>query len=174
LRIDRAVEIGHIFKLGRKYTTAMGVRVLDQSGAELTPIMGSYGIGVERNMATIVETHHDDAGIVWPVSVAPFEVAVVPLGGDEVLARAEEVYRDLLAAGIDAIIDDRDERPGAKLKDVELVGIPYRIVIGARGLKNGVAELTTRATATTAELPLTDVVAEAVRTVTEAKAPTPA
>ena len=174
LRIDRAVEIGHIFKLGRRYTTAMNVRVLDQSGAELTPIMGSYGIGVERNMATIVETHHDDAGIVWPVSVAPFEVAVVPLGSDEVLARAEEIYRDLLAAGVDAIIDDRDERPGAKLKDVELVGIPYRIVIGARGLKNGVAELTTRATATTEELPLSDVVAEAVRTVTEAKAPTPA
>jgi prolyl-tRNA synthetase family II len=173
LHIDRAVEIGHIFKLGRKYTTAMGVRVLDQSGAELTPIMGSYGIGVERNMATIVETHHDDAGIVWPVSVAPFEVAVVPLGGDEVVARAEGIYQELLAAGVDAIIDDRDERPGAKLKDVELVGIPYRIVIGARGLKNGVGELTTRATSTTVELPLADIAAEATKTITQAKSPTP-
>jgi prolyl-tRNA synthetase len=170
LHIERAIEIGHIFKLGPKYTSALGVKVLDQAGAEKVPTMGCYGIGVERNIAAIIETHHDDAGIVWPVAVAPFEVAVVPLGSGDVAAKAEELYGALQAAGVETVIDDRDERPGAKLKDVELVGIPYRVVVGGRGLANGVAELTTRATGETVEVPLGDVVAVVATTVAEAKA----
>jgi prolyl-tRNA synthetase len=142
----RTVEIGHIFKLGYKFTQALGVSVLGPDGERITPIMGSYGIGVERAMAAIVECHHDESGIVWPVQVAPFAVAVVPVGREDTVAKAADDLADRLTeAGIETLLDDRDERPGVKFRDVELIGIPFRVTVGSRGLANGVVEVTVRA-----------------------------
>ncbi|QSB04063.1 proline--tRNA ligase [Natronoglycomyces albus] len=142
----RAIEVGHIFKLGRKYTDAFGVTVLDVNGKEVTPIMGSYGIGVERAIAAAVEVHHDDKGIVWPLSIAPYSVAVVILGKDEsVAAVGEDLYERLSNDGIEVLLDDRNERPGAKFADAELVGIPYRVTVSKRGIDSGTAEITNRA-----------------------------
>ena len=148
LELIQAVEVGHIFKLGRKYTTSLGVSVLGPDGAAITPIMGSYGIGVERAMAAIAEVHHDDAGLTWPVQVAPAQATVILLSVRDEAARsaAESLYRDLLAAGVDAVLDDREERPGVKFKDAELTGIPVRLTVGARDLADGLIEITTRAT----------------------------
>ncbi len=148
LELIQAVEVGHIFKLGRKYTTVLGVSVLGPDGAAITPIMGSYGIGVERAMAAIAEVHHDDAGLTWPVQVAPAQVTVILLSVRDEGARsaAESLYRDLLAGGVDAAIDDREERPGVKFKDAELTGLPVRLTVGARDLADGLVEVTSRAT----------------------------
>ncbi|WP_406112842.1 proline--tRNA ligase [Kitasatospora purpeofusca] len=150
------IEVGHIFKLGRKYTELLGVTVLGPNGDRVVPTMGSYGIGVERAMASIVETHHDEKGIVWPVSVAPFEVAVVVLGVTDatVAEAAEDLYRQLQADRVDVLLDDRNERPGVKFSDVELIGIPYRLTVGARGLAEGTVEVTTRATGETQLVPV--------------------
>ncbi|MFE5580484.1 His/Gly/Thr/Pro-type tRNA ligase C-terminal domain-containing protein [Kitasatospora sp. NPDC056531] len=158
------IEVGHIFKLGRKYTEALGISVLGPDGGRVVPITGSYGTGVERALAAIVETHHDDKGIVWPVSVAPFEVAVVVLGGGdaEAAVTAESLYRRLRDERIDVLLDDRDERPGVKFRDAGLVGIPYRVTVGARGLAGGTVEVTTRATGETRAVPVAEA-AEHVR-----------
>jgi len=127
-------------------------------GKPVKPIMGSYGIGVERAMATIVEVHHDDKGIIWPVAVAPFEVVVVIAQQDDpaVAEAGEEVYGALVAAGVDVIVDDRPVRAGVKFSDAELVGIPFRVTVGKRGLATGTAELTDRASGTTVAVPLAD------------------
>ncbi|MFH8379904.1 proline--tRNA ligase [Kitasatospora sp. NPDC018058] len=156
LEVVVTIEVGHIFKLGRKYTETLGVSVLGPDGGRVVPIMGSYGIGVERALASIVETHHDGKGIVWPVAVAPFEVAVVVLGGSDerVTETAEALYRELRGERVDVLLDDRDERPGVKFRDVELIGIPYRITVGARGLAEGTVEVTTRATGETRSVPV--------------------
>ncbi len=148
LELIQAVEVGHIFKLGRKYTTVLGVSVLGPDGAAITPIMGSYGIGVERAMAAIAEVHHDDAGLTWPVQVAPARATVILLSvrDEGAKAAAESLYQDLLAAGVDAALDDREERPGVKFKDAELTGIPVRLTVGARDLADGLVEVTRRAT----------------------------
>ena len=148
LEIIRAIEAGHIFKLGRKYTTVLGVSVLGPDGTSIVPIMGSYGIGVERAMAVIAEVHHDDAGLTWPVQVAPAEVTVVLLSPQDeaTAAAAESLYVQLQAAGTDVLLDDRDERPGVKYRDAELVGIPCRVSVGRRDLAEGVVEITSRAT----------------------------
>ncbi|MDI1462799.1 proline--tRNA ligase [Catellatospora sp. KI3] len=159
LDVLRTVEIGHIFKLGRRYTEALGVTVLAADGERITPIMGSYGIGVERALAAIVETHHDERGIVWPAAVAPFVVAIAQLGNDEqVAAAAEGLYAELRARRVDVVLDDRAERPGVKFSDIELVGIPYRITVSARGLAEGTVEVTTRATGETTRTPLASAV----------------
>jgi len=158
LGVEQTVEIGHIFKLGSKYTEALGVSVLDATGERITPIMGCYGIGVERAMAAVVETHHDDAGIVWPVSVAPFEVAIAQLGdGPEVRKAAEEIYAALRSARVDVILDDRKERPGVKFSDIELAGIPLRVTVSARGIAQNTAELTRRADGQTQQIPIAEV-----------------
>jgi prolyl-tRNA synthetase len=134
--------------------------VLTQDGQRVAPIMGSYGIGVERALATIVETHHDDRGIVWPLAVAPFHVVIVQLGADEATASAAlELYERLGRDGIEVILDDRAERPGVKFSDAELVGIPLRVTIGARGLSRGVVEVTMRATGDTVEVPVAEAAA---------------
>jgi prolyl-tRNA synthetase len=160
LQILRAIEVGHIFKLGYKYSNALDVTVLDPSGERVKLIMGSYGIGVERAMAAIVEGHHDDKGIVWPMAVAPFQVAVVVAQSDDatVAEAGERIYQELLAEGVEIVIDDRPERAGVKFRDVELVGIPLRITVGKRALAGGVIELTDRATDQTETVPLGQVV----------------
>ena len=134
LRVDTAVEIGHIFKLGYKYSESMGARVLDRNGKEVAPIMGSYGIGIERILTAAIEQSNDDDGFWLPLSIAPFEIVVVPTNtNDEQIRKvAEEITRTLEAAGRDVLLDDRDERPGVKFKDADLVGIPFRINVGKK------------------------------------------
>jgi prolyl-tRNA synthetase len=160
LDVQRAIEVGHIFKLGYRYSEALDATVLDADGSRVHMIMGSYGIGVERAMAAIVEGHHDDKGIVWPASVAPFKVVVVVAQSDDgpVAEAGERIYASLQAAGIETIIDDRSERAGVKFRDAELVGIPLRITVGKRSLADGVVELTDRATGETERVPVDDVV----------------
>ncbi len=160
LELVQAIEVGHIFKLGRKYTDAFGVTVLGPDGTAIVPIMGCYGIGVERAMAAIAEVHHDDAGLTWPVQVAPAEVTVVLLSTKDEAARrvAEDIYRDLLSDGADALIDDRDERPGVKFRDAELTGIPCRVSVGSRDLADGVVEITRRVTGEKVRVPVGDAV----------------
>ncbi|MGR7001191.1 proline--tRNA ligase [Yinghuangia aomiensis] len=161
LEVVRTVEVGHIFQLGTKYTEALGVTVLGPDGSRVTPVMGCYGIGVERAMAAIVEAHHDDAGIVWPVAVAPFEVAIVPIGGanEAVASVVGSLYDGLRAQRVDVVLDDRDERPGVKFRDIELVGIPYRITVGPRGLAEGRVEVTVRETGESTSVPVDEAVA---------------
>ena len=147
LRIDTAVEIGHIFKLGYKYSESMGARVLDRNGKEVTPIMGSYGIGIERILTAIVEQNNDDNGFWLPPQVAPFEIVVVPtnVGDEKIRTTAEDVAGRLEAAGYDVLLDDRDERPGVKFKDADLVGIPFRINVGKK-VTEGTVEVVQRST----------------------------
>jgi prolyl-tRNA synthetase len=164
LTVLKGIEVGHIFKLGYKYSDAMQLSVLGPDGKPVKPVMGSYGIGVERAMAACVEVHHDEKGIVWPAAIAPFDaVVIVAQQNDAAVAEAgERAYRALLDAGVDVIIDDRPDRAGVKFSDAELVGIPFRITIGKRGLASGTAELTDRATGETEVIPL-DEVAKHVR-----------
>lgn len=146
LSIVIAIEVGHIFKLGRGYAEKIGATVLDENGSEVSLVMGSYGIGVGRSMAAAVEIHHDDAGIIWPVSIAPFEAVITVLRPDEDAPRdaSERLYETLRGRGIDVVLDDRNERPGVKFSDAELVGIPFRITVGPRGLENREVELKSR------------------------------
>lgn len=173
LHITRCIEGGHIFKLGRKYAEAMGMVVLDAEGNKRVPIMGSYGIGVGRALAAAIETHHDDAGCVWPVAIAPFEVAivVVSLRDEATVAAAEEMYAALRAAGVDVVIDDRDARAGVKFSDVELVGIPWRITVGPKGVEAGTCELTARATGDTEDVAIGDVAALVTERIEAARIP---
>ena len=146
LDLVSTIESGHIFKLGSKYAEVFGAKVLDDNGVSRPLVMGSYGIGIERAMATIVETHHDDKGIVWPISVAPFQVVitVVQVKDEESMQVAESIYENLINAGIEVLLDDRDARAGVKFADAELIGIPIRVTIGPKGIADGVVELTTR------------------------------
>jgi prolyl-tRNA synthetase len=155
LEIVKGIEVGHIFKLGYKYSEAFELSVSGPDGKPVRPVMGSYGIGVERAMATCVEVHHDEKGIAWPAAIAPFEAVVVVAQQDnaEVAGMGEQVYRQLRDSGVDVIIDDRDVRAGVKFSDSELVGIPFRVTIGKRGLASGSAEVTDRATGETASVP---------------------
>jgi prolyl-tRNA synthetase len=134
LRMDTAVEVGHIFKLGYRYSESMGARVLDKNGKEVTPIMGSYGIGIDRILTAAVEQGNDDNGFWLPPAIAPFEIVVTPtnVGEEKVKSAAEEITNRLEAAGFDVLLDDRDERPGVKFKDADLVGIPFRINVGKK------------------------------------------
>jgi prolyl-tRNA synthetase len=158
LEVERGIEVGHIFKLGSKYTEAMQIRVSGPDGKPVRPLMGCYGIGVERAMATIIEVHYDAKGMIWPVAVAPFEVVVVVAQQDDpaVAEAGEEIYVALANAGVDVIVDDRQVRAGVKFSDAELVGIPFRVTIGKRGLAAGAAEFTERESGTTVQVPLAD------------------
>ena len=158
------IEIGHVFKLGTKYSEALGATFLDETGERKPIIMGCYGIGVNRIIAAIAETSHDEKGIIWPVAIAPFAAVVVPLNMKDAAVReaAETLYRELLAAGVDALLDDRDERPGVKFNDADLIGFPVRLVIGGKGLAEGVAELKRRTDAEPTKVPLADAVACAI------------
>ena len=150
----RGIEVGHIFYFGEKYSEPMGASVAGPDGSNIPVHMGSYGIGVSRLVGGIIEASHDDKGIIWPRAVAPFDVAVVNLKPDDeaCTACAEELYANLGAAGGDPLMDDRDERPGAKLASIDLIGIPWQIVIGPRGMANGVVEVKNRATGESVEV----------------------
>ena len=150
----RGIEVGHIFYFGTKYSAPLGAVVAGPNGEQITVEMGSYGIGVSRLVGAIIEASHDDAGIIWPDSVAPFKVGLINLKtGDADCDRVcEELYRDLNAAGVEVLYDDRNERPGAKFADMDLIGVPWHLTIGPRGLKTGVVELKRRATGEREEL----------------------
>ena len=147
LRIDTAVEVGHIFKLGNKYSESMGVRVLDKNGKEVMPVMGCYGIGIERILTATIEQSNDENGFWLPPQIAPFEILVTPtnVGDEKVKTTAEEIAQRLEAAGFDVLLDDRDERPGVKFKDADLVGIPYRVTVGKK-VTEGTIEVVQRST----------------------------
>lgn len=145
LAIYRGIEAGHIFVLGTHYTAKMNALYLDEQGAKRPIVMGCYGIGISRLVAAIVEQHNDDNGILWPASVAPYPVHIVQVGSSaEVVAAVEQLERELTARGLEPLIDDRDERPGVKFKDADLIGMPWRITVGERGLKEGNVELKPR------------------------------
>jgi prolyl-tRNA synthetase len=168
LEMWKGIEVGHIFKLGTKFSLAFDAHVQDEEGESHPVVMGSYGIGVERNMAAVVEVSHDERGIIWPVSIAPYEALITLVRADDeaVAGAGDDLYEQLLAAGVDVLLDDRVERPGVKFADAELIGIPLRITIGPRGVESGTVELTERATLETSEVALADVaerVAEVVR-----------
>jgi prolyl-tRNA synthetase len=160
LVVGKAVEIGHIFKLGYKYSESMGARVLDINGKEVTPIMGSYGIGIERILTAAIEQSNDKNGFWLPASIAPFTVVVTVTNvGDALLKETgEKLAAELEAAGLDVLLDDRDERAGVKFKDADLVGIPYRINVGKKAAA-GQVELVTRSTSTSVDVAISDVLA---------------
>jgi len=162
LLIKRGIEVGHIFQLGTKYSESMNATVLDENGKSVPLIMGCYGIGVTRIVASAIEQNHDDSGIIWPNAIAPFEVALVPMNAHKselVRETSEQLYQDLKAAGIDVLLDDRDERPGSKFADLELMGIPHRIVIGERSLKNSELEYKGRRDEKASMIPATEILA---------------
>jgi len=159
LELYKAMEIGHIFKLGTKYSESMGATVLTQEGKEVPIVMGSYGIGVERIITAAVEQNHDADGIIWPKSIAPFDVVVTVTNMKDADLReaGEKLYKDLQRAGLDALLDDRDERAGVKFKDADLIGIPYRITIGKKAA-DGLVELFERKTRTSEDVKLSEIV----------------
>jgi prolyl-tRNA synthetase len=163
LAVKKAVEVGHIFKLGTRYSETLGAAVLDEQGKSVPIVMGSYGIGIGRCMAAIVERNHDEKGIVWPLNVAPFELAIAVLNPKDVVTSeaGERLYEELTRSGVDVILDDRDERPGVKFTDAELIGIPWRLTVGPKGLASGKVELARRKDGRRRDLDL-DKAAEAV------------
>jgi prolyl-tRNA synthetase len=154
LRLERAIEIGNIFKLGTKYSVPLKAFYLDENGREIPIIMGSYGIGPARIAAAAIEQSHDEHGIIWPESIAPFDVEVLPVSTEDadVMKTAEDIYNSLLQKDIEVLLDDRDVRAGVKFKDADLIGIPYQIIIGKKTLKQGVVELKNRRTKETEKL----------------------
>jgi prolyl-tRNA synthetase family II len=162
LEVFPAIEVGHIFKLGTFYADKLGLSVLDENGKSMPIVMGSYGIGVERNMAASVEANHDDAGIIWPIGIAPYVVVITVVRPDD--ERSAEVstalYEELTADGIDVLLDDRKERPGVKFADAELIGIPLRLTIGPRGLENNVVEFVDRRSSETREVAIGEAASE--------------
>jgi len=159
LEVFKAMEIGHIFKLGTKYSASMGATVLTEQGKPVPIVMGSYGIGVERIITAAIEQHHDSDGIIWPKTLAPFDVVVTITNTKDaaLTAAAEKLYKDLQRAGLDTLLDDRDERAGVKFKDADLIGIPYRITLGKK-VVDGVVELFERQTKTSEDVKLSEVV----------------
>lgn len=159
----RGIEVGHIFQLGDSYSASMQATVLDQDGNSVTPTMGCYGMGVTRLVAAVIEQNHDDNGITWPTPLAPFQLHIIALNGhksDAVKEASEALYAQAVAAGVETLLDDRAERPGVKFAEADLVGIPHRVVIGDRGLKNGAVEYRLRSDAEATEIPLQDVLSK--------------
>jgi prolyl-tRNA synthetase len=155
----RGIEGGHIFVLGTHYSAKMNARFIDEDGKEKPFVMGCYGIGVSRLVATIIEQHHDEQGISWPMAVAPYQVHLVSLGKQsEVSEKADAIYSELCKLGVDVLYDDRDERPGVKFKDADLVGIPLRVTVGGKGLERGIAEVKWRNQKDIMEVPLVECV----------------
>jgi prolyl-tRNA synthetase len=166
LAIQRGIEVGHVFYLGTKYSKAMNATFLDETGKPQFFEMGCYGIGVTRILGAAIEQGHDERGIIWPTSIAPFEVVICPIGMDrspEVKAAAQALYEQLVERGVDALLDDRGERPGAMFADWELIGVPLRVVFSDRGLKAGTVEIQGRRDRAAQSAPATDILAEVLR-----------
>lgn len=162
LAIERGIEVGHVFYLGTKYSKAMNATFLDETGKPALMEMGCYGIGVTRILGAAIEQGHDARGIIWPDAIAPFTVAICPIGYDrsaEVKAAADALHDELLAAGIDVMLDDRGERPGAMFADWELIGVPHRVVLSDRGLKEGQVEYQGRRDEAATKVPAAEVAA---------------
>src|SRR4051812_4878948 len=169
LTVGKALEVGHIFKLGTRYSDSMGARVLDEGGKEVPIVMGSYGIGVERILAGAVELHHDSDGIRMPIGIAPFHLALLPLQMQDAAVReaAEKLYRELTDAGVEVLLDDRDERAGVKFKDADLIGLPLRIAVGKKGLAEGKVEWKRRGAKEVELVALAEVVSRAQAAIRE-------
>jgi prolyl-tRNA synthetase len=167
----RGIEVSQVFQLGTKYSDSMAATFTDEAGDEKPFIMGCYGVGVSRTLAAVIEQFNDDKGIIWPLGVAPLEVAVLPLMADgEVAEVAERIWGELAAAGIETVIDDRDERAGVKFNDADLVGWPIQIVVGKKGLADGVIELKVRSDGERTTVPLDEAVAHVGALVAEERA----
>jgi prolyl-tRNA synthetase len=168
----RGIEVGQVFYLGSKYSEAMGATYLDTDGNECVMQMGTYGIGITRTMAAAIEQNHDDDGIIWPPAIAPVQVLLLPVKwkDDDTRAASEKLYEQLLAAGVEVILDDRDERAGVKFKDADLLGIPWRVTIGPRGVKQGTVELRERRSGESSDLALDSAAEHIVAAVSEALA----
>ena len=170
--ICRGIEVGHVFQLGTRYSEAMGCTYLDQQGKAQPMVMGCYGIGVTRLLGAAIEQGHDEKGIIWPISMAPFEVVICPMGyekSEAVKAACDQLHDELLAAGVDVILDDRNERPGAMFADWELIGAPFRVVIGDRGLADSLVEFKGRTDTESQNIPLTEIKAKVIAAVQAAK-----
>ena len=168
LVIRRGIEVGHIFQLGTQYSSAMQATCQDEAGADVTMVMGCYGIGVSRIVAAAIEQNHDANGILWPTSLAPFHIALVPIGyhkSARVREAADALYAELQQAGLDVLFDDRNERPGVMFADMDLIGIPHRLVLGDKGLAQGMAEYKARRDTGARDIPLAQVVGEMTRLV---------
>jgi len=158
MSIVRGIEVSQVFQLGTKYSEAMGMTYTDEDGSEQYPYMGCYGVGISRSMAAVIEQSHDEAGIIWPVSIAPYHVVVIALSaGDEPFECAQSIAKDLAAAGIETVFDNRDERAGVKFADADLVGFPLQVVVGKRGFEAGEAEIKVRKTGEKIVAPLGEV-----------------
>jgi prolyl-tRNA synthetase len=160
LKIVHGIEVGHVFKLGTKYSVSMDAKFVDAQEQTHPIIMGCYGIGVTRVVASIVETCHDENGIIWPVNVAPYTVELIPLNvtDSEVMGIANRIYSELTAAGVDVLMDDRDQRPGFKFKDADLIGLPLRITVGGKGLADGITEVKWRSETESSRVAIADTV----------------
>ena len=161
LSIARGIEVGHIFQLGTKYSEAMNATVLNEEGRAQVMIMGCYGIGVTRVVAAAIEQNHDAKGIIWPPALAPFEVALLPMNmhtSARVMEKAEQLYLDLRAAGLDVLFDDRKARPGVMFADMELIGIPHRVVVSDKGLEVGTLEYKGRRDTENQQIPIEDII----------------
>ena len=172
LELVHGIEVGHVFKLGTKYSDSLGATFLDEKEKRHSIIMGCYGIGVNRIVAGLCETQHDENGLIWPLSIAPYEVLIIPLNiqDDEVMSIANRFYDELKAAGVDVLIDDRKARPGFKFKDADLIGIPYRLVVGGKGLQEGLVEIKSRTAESPDKVPLVDAIGHLTRLMDEEKA----
>ena len=160
LSYARGIEVGQVFQLGTKYSDSMGATFADEDGVERPFLMGSYGIGVGRTMQAVVEQHHDEKGICWPVCIAPYEVEVIPLDvadGNPVWETGTKVADELIERGVEVVVDDRKERPGVKFADADLIGLPYQVILGKRGVSNGMAEVKDRATGERTDVALAEV-----------------
>jgi prolyl-tRNA synthetase len=163
-RTGRGIEVGHIFYFGDKYSAAMGLKVSGQDGSPVTPLMGSYGVGVSRLVGAVIEARHDEAGIIWPEALAPWRVGLVTMRADDQASSeaAESLYRQLVGAGVETLYDDRDERGGAKLASMDLIGLPWQLIVGPRGIAAGTVELKNRATGERHELSIDSAIARLV------------
>ncbi|MDD5217396.1 MAG: proline--tRNA ligase [Candidatus Omnitrophica bacterium] len=158
LKLTTTMEIGHIFKLGTRYTESIGACFIDEAGQKKPAIMGCYGIGVNRILASAIEQHHDDKGMIWPAAIAPFDVMILTINQTDTATReaAEKIHAELVSLGLEVLYDDRDERAGVKFNDADLIGVPTQVILGERNLKEGLIEIKTRATGATEKVPLSD------------------
>lgn len=169
LEETKGIEVGHIFKLGYKYTESMNVTVLDKSGNRIHPIMGCYGIGVDRTIAAVIETSNDEKGIIWPITIAPFECVIVPIAtkDEKIMEISNKIYEELLSKNVDIAIDDRDETVGVRMNDLDLMGIPFKIIVGKKAINENKIEVKRRDNGQTYEIPVSEAVDEIISIIKE-------